>query len=120
MSIPRDHLHTLDLSHASTGERLPAVHPGEVLGKDFLEPLGLSQYRLAKDTRMPAMRISQIVRGQRAITADTAYRLALYFGGDAGWWLRLQAQYDMEVLLSQDGDRLRGEVRPHAAQGHAV
>jgi addiction module HigA family antidote len=90
----------------------PAVHPGEVLAEDFLKPLGLSQYRLANDIHVPAMRISQIVRGQRVITADTAYRLALYFGGDAGWWLRLQAQYDMEAL-SQDGDRLQREVQPN-------
>lgn len=95
MSITRDQLHTLDLSGARTGERLPAVHPGEVLADDFLKPLGLSQYRLAKDIRVPALRISQIVRGQRAITADMAYRLALYFGGNADWWMRLQAQYDM-------------------------
>lgn len=115
MSITRDQLHTLDLSGASTGERLSAVHPGEVLAEDFLKPLGLSQYRLAKDIRVPALRISQIVRGQRAITADTAYRLALYFGGNAEWWLRLQAQYDMETLVAREGDRLRREVHPRAA-----
>jgi len=115
MNITRDQLHTLDLSGASTGERLPAVHPGEVLAEDFLKPLGLSQYRLAKDIRVPALRISQIVRGQRAITADTAYRLALYFGGNAEWWLRLQAQYDMETLVTREGDRLRREVHPRAA-----
>ena len=65
-------------------DRLPPVHPGEVLLEDFIKPLGLSQYRVAKDIGVPALRISQIVRGQRSITADTALRLARYFGTSAG------------------------------------
>ena len=78
-------------------EKLPPIHPGEVLLEDFMKPLGLSQYRVAKDIGVPTLRISQIVRGQRSITADTALRLARYFGTSAAIWLRLQARYDLEV-----------------------
>ena len=78
-------------------ERLPPVHPGEVLLEDFMKPLGLTQYRLAKDLGVPALRISQIVHGKRAVTADTALRLARYFGTSANVWTRLQARYDLEV-----------------------
>ena len=90
---------------------LPPVHPGEVLLEDFMKPLGLSQYRLSKDIGVPAMRISQIVRGQRAITADTALRLARYFGTSPDVWLRLQATYDLEVAQRQIGKRIAREVR---------
>jgi len=90
---------------------LPPVHPGEVLLEDFMKPLGLSQYRLAKDIGVPALRISQIVRGQRAITADTALRLARYFGTSPDVWLRLQATYDLEVAQRQIGKRIAREVR---------
>ena len=90
---------------------LPPVYPGEVLLEDFMKPLGLSQYRLAKDIGVPALRISQIVRGQRAITADTALRLARYFGTSPDVWLRLQATYDLEVAQRQIGKRIAREVR---------
>jgi addiction module HigA family antidote len=90
---------------------LPPVHPGEVLLEDFMKPLGLSQYRLAKDIGVPALRISQIVRGQRAITADTALRLARYFGTSPDVWLRLQATYDLEVAQRPSGKRIALEVR---------
>lgn len=90
---------------------LPSIHPGEVLLEDFMKPLGLSQYRLAKDIGVPALRISQIVRGQRAITADTALRLARYFGTSPDVWLRLQATYDLEVAQRQIGKRIAREVR---------
>ncbi|NLH45147.1 MAG: HigA family addiction module antidote protein [Acholeplasmataceae bacterium] len=92
-------------------ERLPPVHPGEVLWEDFMKPLGLSQYRVAKDMGVSAIRISQIVHGKRAITADTAMRLARYFGTSAEVWLRLQARYDLEVAQEQLGERIRQEVR---------
>ena len=94
-----------------TVDRLPSIHPGEVLREDFMVPLGLSQYRLAKELGVPVMRISQIVRGQRAITADTALRLARYFGTSAELWLRLQARYDLEVAEAAAGERIRREVR---------
>jgi addiction module HigA family antidote len=92
-------------------ERLPPVHPGEVLLEDFMKPLGISQYRLAKDIGVPPLRISQIVRGQRAITADTALRLARYFGTSAAVWVRLQARYDLEVAEAQLGERINREVK---------
>jgi antitoxin HigA-1 len=92
-------------------ERLPPVHPGEVLLEDFMKPLGLSQYRLAKDIGVTPIRISQIVNGKRAVTADTAMRLAHYFGTSAAVWLRLQARYDLEVAELQYGEQIKREVR---------
>jgi antitoxin HigA-1 len=92
-------------------KRLPPVHPGEVLLEDFMKPLGLSQYRLAKDIDVPAMRISQIVHGKRSISADTAMRLARYFGTSAEVWLRLQARYDLEVAQDKIGMQIEKEVR---------
>lgn len=78
-------------------ERLPPIHPGEVLLEDFMQPFGLSQYRVAKDIGISPLRISQIVHGKRAITADTALCLARYFGTSAAVWLRLQARNDLEM-----------------------
>ncbi|MCX5863331.1 MAG: HigA family addiction module antitoxin [Deltaproteobacteria bacterium] len=92
-------------------DRLPAIHPGEVLVEDFMKPLGLSQYRVAKDIGVPALRISQIVRGQRSITADTALRLARYFGTSATVWLRLQARYDLETAEAKMAKRINREVK---------
>ena len=92
-------------------EKLPPVHPGEVLLEDFMKPLGLSQYRVAKDIGVPTLRISQIVRGQRSITANTALRLARYFGTSAAVWLRLQARYDLEVAEARMAKRISREVK---------
>ena len=92
-------------------DRLPPIHPGEVLVEDFMKPLGLSQYRVAKDIGVPALRISQIVRGQRSITADTALRLARYFGTSATVWLRLQARYDLETAEAKMAKRINREVK---------
>jgi len=92
-------------------ERLPPVHPGEVLLEDFMKPLGLSQYRLAQELNVPALRISQIVRGKRAVTADTALRLARYFGTSANVWMRLQARYDLEVAEAELAERVKREVK---------
>ena len=92
-------------------ERLPPVHPGEVLLEDFMKPLGLSNYRVAKDIDVPALRISQIVRGRRSITADTAMRLARYFGTSAAIWLRLQARYDLEIAEAKMANRINREVK---------
>lgn len=77
-------------------DRLPNVHPGEVLKEEFLIPLGVSQYRLAKEIGVPESRISAICQGKRAVVADTAIRLARFFGTTAGFWLGLQADYDTE------------------------
>ncbi|MFN8439500.1 MAG: HigA family addiction module antitoxin [Caldilineaceae bacterium] len=92
-------------------DRLPPVHPGEVLFEDFMKPLGLSQYRLAQDIGVPALRISQIVHGKRAITADTALRLARYFGTSANVWMRLQARYDLECAEIDLAERIQREVK---------
>ncbi len=92
-------------------KRLPPVHPGEILLEDFIKPLGLSQYRVAMDIGVAPLRISQIVRGKRAVTADTALRLARYFGTTPGIWLRLQAQYDLEVAQAKDGEQINRLVK---------
>lgn len=92
-------------------EKLPPVHPGEVLLEDFIKPLGLSQYRVAKDIGVPTLRITQIVRGERSVTADTALRLARYFGTSAHVWLRLQAQYDLEKAKAKIAKRINREVQ---------
>jgi antitoxin HigA-1 len=90
--------------------KLEPIHPGEVLLADFLEPLGLSQYRLARDISVPPRRINEIVHGKRAITADTALRLARYFGTSERFWLNLQARFDLEVQRDALGGRLEREV----------
>jgi len=87
------------------------VHPGEILLEEFLQPLGLSQYRLAKETSVPPRRINEIVRGTRAVTADTALRLARYFGTSEQFWLNLQSCFDLEVERDRLGKRLEREVQ---------
>ena len=91
--------------------KLAPIHPGEILLQDFLEPLGVSQYRLAHDISVPPRRINEIVHGKRAITADTALRLARYFGTSERFWLNLQARYDLEVQRDRLGGRLKKEVQ---------
>ncbi|TAN41052.1 MAG: addiction module antidote protein, HigA family [Nitrospirae bacterium] len=95
----------------------PPIHPGEILIKEFLEPLGVSQYRLAKDIGVTPRRINEIVHGRRAISADTALRLGHFFGMEAQFWLNLQSRYDMEVTRDQLQEKIKKEVRPfsHAA-----
>jgi addiction module HigA family antidote len=90
---------------------LSPIHPGEVLLEDFMKPLGLTQYRLAHDIGVTPIRISQIVNGQRAISVDTAMRLARYFGTSAAVWLRMQVRYDLEVAQGLLGDRINREVK---------
>lgn len=92
-------------------ELLSPIHPGEVLLEDFMKPLGLSQYRLAKDIGVTPIRISQIVHGQRAISVDTALRLARYFGTSAAVWMRLQVRYDLEVAERELSTRINREVK---------
>ena len=94
-----------------SGKKLPPIHPGEVLAEEFLMPLGLSQYRLAHDISVPPRRINEIVQGKRAITADTALRLARYFGTSERFWLNLQARYDLECEKDKLGARLEKEVQ---------
>jgi addiction module HigA family antidote len=93
----------------------PPTHPGEVLREDFLKPLKMSQYALAKALGVPEMRISDIVHGKRAITADTALRLARYFGTSAEFWLGMQASYDLELTRDRLGATIDATVRPRAA-----
>jgi len=95
-----------------TKRDFPLIHPGEILFTEFLEPLGVSQYRLAKDIGVTPRRINEIVHGRRAITADTALRLGRYFNMEAQFWLNLQSHYDMEVALEALEDRLEKEVHP--------
>jgi addiction module HigA family antidote len=91
--------------------KLPPIHPGEILNDEFLAPLGITQYRLAKDTSVPPRRINEIVRGTRSISADTALRLARYFGTSERFWINLQAHYDVELEKDRLGSRLDREVR---------
>ena len=91
---------------------MPPIHPGEVLREDFLKPLGLSVNRVAMDLHVPVTRMNDIARGRRSITADTALRLARYFGTDAQFWLNLQSHYDLELAADQLGATIEEQVRP--------
>lgn len=95
-------------------KRLPPIHPGEILMGEFLAPMGISQYRLAKDISVPPRRINEIVHGKRAITADTALRLGRFFDMSPQFWLNLQSRYDLEMTEDLLDDRLDNEV--HAFQ----
>jgi addiction module HigA family antidote len=90
--------------------KLPPVHPGEVLLEEFLKPMGISQYRLAKDISVPPRRVNEIVLHKRGITADTALRLGRYFGVSEQFWLNLQSEYDLDVERDRLGERLVAEV----------
>ena len=93
-----------------TTTKMTPVHPGEILQEEFLVPMGLSQYRVAKEISVPPRRINEIVHGKRSITADTALRLARYFGTSERFWLNLQARYDLEIEKDRLGKRLEKEV----------
>jgi antitoxin HigA-1 len=93
----------------------PPAHPGEVLREDFLKPLGMSQYALAKALGVPEIRISEIVNGKRAVTPDTALRLARYFGTSAEFWLGMQTSFDLELARERVGAAIEATVRPRAA-----
>jgi addiction module HigA family antidote len=90
--------------------KLQPIHPGEVLIEEFLGPLGISQYRLAKELSVPPRRINEIVRGSRSVSANTALRLARYFGTSERFWLNLQTGYDLELEKDRLGNRLQREV----------
>jgi len=93
------------------------IHPGEILLEEFLQPMGISQYRLAKDISVPARRINEIVLGKRSITADTALRLSRYFGMTEQFWMNLQTRYDLELEKDRLGPRLNDEVQPIRVAG---
>ena len=95
-------------------DKLSPIHPGEVLLEEFLKPMNLSQNRLAIDIGVDARRINEIVLGKRGVTADTALRLARFFGNSPQFWLGLQSQYDLDVAADALGERLEREVRPMA------
>jgi addiction module HigA family antidote len=99
--------------------KLPPTHPGEVLLEEFLKPLQISQYRIAKDIRVPPRRINEIVHGTRAVTADSALRLARYLGTSASFWMNLQARYDLEAEKDRLGDRLEREISAVAASARS-
>jgi antitoxin HigA-1 len=96
-------------------KRLAPVHPGEVLLEDFLKPMGISQYRLAKSLGVPVQRIHDLAHGRRAMTADTALRLARFFAMEAQFWMILQTRYDLERTADALAGRLDREVEPYAA-----
>ena len=91
--------------------KIPPIHPGEILLEEFLEPMGISQYRLAKDINVHPRRINQIVHRERSISADTALRLSKYFGTSAQFWLGLQMRYDLDVEEDRSGQRIDSEVK---------
>ncbi len=93
----------------------PPTHPGEVLKQDFLKPLKLSQYALAKAIDVPQMRISELVNAKRAVTPDTALRLGRYFGTSAEFWLGMQATYDLETARDEVGPEIESSVKPRVA-----
>ena len=91
-------------------KKISSVHPGEILSEEFLIPMGISQYRLAVDISVPPRRINEIVHGKRSITADTALRLARYFGNSEGFWMNLQARYDLELQRDRIGEEVLKEI----------
>ena len=98
-------------------ERIKPVHPGEVLFEEFLKPMGISQNKLALDIRVPPRRINEIVHGKRRVSADTALRLARYFGMSPQFWLGLQMDYDLDIEEDRLGERLQRDVHEYAASG---
>ncbi len=90
---------------------IPPIHPGEILLEEYLKPMGITQYRLAKDISVDPRRINEIIHGQRAITADTSLRLARYFGTSERFWLNVQSRYDLELQKMVLGERLEKEVK---------
>lgn len=115
MSIARNELKHESFKGITTGRKLDAVHPGSVLLADFIEPLGITRYRVAKAIGVQQRRIDEICAGGRGITADTAVRLGLAFGIDPQFWLNLQAQYDIEVIQREQGEQLAEEIHALAA-----
>lgn len=101
------------------GKKMLPVHPGEILLEEYLKPLDLSQYRLAKAIHVPPRRINEIVHGKRSVTADTALRLSAFFKTSEKFWLNLQARYDLEVVKDRLGDLLTQEIVPHAGLASA-
>ena len=117
MSIRRDDIDAgrVDLSEVTSGRRLAPVHPGAILRDDFLEPLGLSVYALAGEIKTSRSRLNDIVLGRRAITTDTALRLARYFGTSPEFWITLQTRHELDVANRSLRQKIEREVTPRAA-----
>jgi addiction module HigA family antidote len=112
MTIKREDLHEVDFSGITTGERMEPLHPGEVLREDFLRPLHLSAHALAMALHVPAPRIHDIVRGRRAISPETALRLARFLGTTPEFWASLQTAYDLQVAQAAAGATIEREIEP--------
>lgn len=117
MSVKRTDLDAgrVDFKHVASGRRLPLIHPGEILKDDFLDPMEISVYALAKAINVPRSRLNDIVLGRRAISGDTALRLARYFGTTPEFWINLQARYDLDAAKRMLKARIEKEVAPRAA-----
>lgn len=111
MAIKREEIDSMDFSDVSDGTKLAPVHPGEVLLHDFMEPLGVTQHRLAVTIGVPPRRINEIVHSKRGVTADTALRLGRFFGTTANFWTALQASYDTENVRSHIWETLKSIPR---------
>jgi addiction module HigA family antidote len=98
-------------------KKIPPIHPGEILKEEFIDPMGISQYRIAKDTNVPPRRINEIVHCKRSISADTALRLGRFFGISPKFWINLQSHYDLEIESDKLGDRLESEVKVYSKAG---
>lgn len=96
-------------------KRITPIHPGEILFEEFMKPMGISQYKLAKDINVQATRINEIIHGKRSISIDTAMRLGLYFKMSASFWLGLQMDYDLALAEDEFKEKLKKEVQPYAA-----
>ena len=114
MAIAREQLKGMSFRDVSAGRRLSPVHPGEVLMKDFIEPMGITRYKVAKLGGMQQRRVDEICAGNRSVSGDTALRLARLFGIDAAFWMNLQAQYDLETADRELHKRIEAEVTPLA------
>jgi antitoxin HigA-1 len=117
MSIKRDDIdgRRVDFSDIASGRRLPPVHPGEILRDEFLTPMGISVYKLARALKVPRTRVNDIMLGRRSITIDTAIRLGRYFGTSSEFWINLQTRYDLDVADRTLRRRIEREISPRAA-----
>ncbi len=115
MNVRIEDVAGMDFSDVADGRRLQPVTPGDVLRRDFMEPMGLSANALARALGVPANRVTAILKGERSITADTAYRLAVAFGTSPEFWLNLQTQHDLEIMERTKASEIRREVHRLAA-----
>ena len=113
-------LQAVDFSDVASGRRLPPVHPGEILRDDFLMPLGLSVYRLARALKISRPRLNDIVLGRRGVTIDTALRLGRYFGTTPEFWINLQARHDLDVAERTLRLEIERQIEPHASNADPV